>query len=431
MTIGTAGFLNVLSFLTGIMAARLLGPAGRGELAVIQLWGAFVATLSLIGLPEAVIFFTSRAPRRAGQYWVSGTCFALFTGLPILLLGYWALPWLLQAQTLTVVTTTRWYSIGLFVLFTLSWMPLSVFRSLQQVAEWNLLRLLPSLGWLLILGLGFVLHEASPRFLSYGFLATYAIMSMPILAVSVRKIPGPYSLKIQWWPSMVRYGLPLMLSLIPTYLSQKGRLSQLFLAAILGPRLLGFFTVAAGWASVSGIISQAIGQITFPRVASAAERTAQVSEIAKSTRFTVLSMLIICSILFVSAPVGIPLLFGKTFSPAVPVAMILVLAGGISGLKRVLSDSLRGLNKPKMVLVGDVVGIGITVLSLVILLQPLEITGAAIAILVGDSIATVLLMMMVKRAVGISASTLLTPIPPDFRALRAVLKKLIEQNKKL
>ncbi len=423
VTVGTAGFLNVLGLLTGVLAARLLGPAGRGELAAIQLWGAFFATLALVGLSEAVVFFASRSPGYARQYWISGTCFALITGLPVILLGFWALPWLLQAQSADVVTTARWYSLGLFVLFALSWMPLSAFRALQRVSEWNFLRILPNLGWLIVLGLGFILSGASPRVLAYGFLVAYAVMGASIFVLSIKKIPGPFLPKIDWWPSMVKYGLPLMFSSIPTYLIQNGRLSQLFLAAFLSPQALGLFAVAIAWANISRIVPQAIGQITFPRVASGVESSVQIHEIAKGLRLTVVSMVGVCGILLVTAPVAIPALFGKAFSPAVPAAMILVVAGGVAGLRMVLSSALRGLGKPKRVLVGEVVGLGVTTLGLVLLLGPFRLLGAAAAILVGDTIAMVLLLTFVTHAVNASSMTLLVPTVADLRALTLMFRK--------
>lgn len=422
-TLGTAGVLNILGLLTVTLAARLLGPEGRGELATIQLWGTFFATLALLGLPEAVVYFTSRTPERAGQYWISGTCFALFTGLPVLLLGYWLLPWLLQAHSLNIVAITRWYSVGLFVLFALSWMPLSALRGLQQITEWNILRTLPHLGWLLILVLGFVLDEASLQFLAYGFLIIYAFVFTIILIVSLRKIKGPYLPKVELWPSMMRYGFPLMLSLIPTYLIQNGRLSQFFISAFLEPKMLGFFTVAIAWANISGIIPQAIGQITFPRVARGLENSVQTREIIKSVRSTILSVAGICSILLTTAPVAIPFLFGKDFLPAIPIAMVLVFAGGITGFKKVLSDILRGLGKPKIVLIVELVAVGTMALGLVLLIEPLGIIGAAFAILISEGISIVLLTIAVKCAINTSIVTLLMPTTADIQIILLLFKK--------
>ena len=44
--------LYVLAAATGPLAARLLGPDGRGALAAIQLWPGAIATFAMLGLPD-------------------------------------------------------------------------------------------------------------------------------------------------------------------------------------------------------------------------------------------------------------------------------------------------------------------------------------------------------------------------------------------
>ncbi len=45
MTFLAAMSLSAIGLITGVLVARLLGPIARGELAAVQLWGAFFATL--------------------------------------------------------------------------------------------------------------------------------------------------------------------------------------------------------------------------------------------------------------------------------------------------------------------------------------------------------------------------------------------------
>ena len=48
LTAATNVILALLGLLTGILAARLLGPQGRGELAAIQAWPSFIATVAIL-----------------------------------------------------------------------------------------------------------------------------------------------------------------------------------------------------------------------------------------------------------------------------------------------------------------------------------------------------------------------------------------------
>src|SRR5262249_21288164 len=108
-TAGTNVLLAMIGLATSILAARLLGPAGRGELAAIQTWPAVVATVALLGLPDAVVYFTARRPDRGGSYLGSAMALALLASAPFMALGYLVMPLVLAAQSSEVVHAARWY----------------------------------------------------------------------------------------------------------------------------------------------------------------------------------------------------------------------------------------------------------------------------------------------------------------------------------
>jgi O-antigen/teichoic acid export membrane protein len=60
--------LAVLGMMSGVLAARLLGPHGRGELAAIQTWPGVIGTLAMLGMPEAIVYYSARDERGAGRY---------------------------------------------------------------------------------------------------------------------------------------------------------------------------------------------------------------------------------------------------------------------------------------------------------------------------------------------------------------------------
>src|SRR5437762_3877248 len=71
---GTAGAnisIAVLSSVAGILAARLLGPEGRGELAAAIVWAGIIGVLASMGLPQALTYFTAQQPAAIGQIFVT------------------------------------------------------------------------------------------------------------------------------------------------------------------------------------------------------------------------------------------------------------------------------------------------------------------------------------------------------------------------
>ena len=51
---------------SGIVSARLLQPAGRGEMAVIQYFPSLIGAFFCLAIPSAVTLFISRCPERHG-----------------------------------------------------------------------------------------------------------------------------------------------------------------------------------------------------------------------------------------------------------------------------------------------------------------------------------------------------------------------------
>ena len=81
--------------ITGVVTARLLGPAGRGELATIMLWPMIMSNLGLMGCNWALAREVAKDPDREAD----GVCGAVAVGLAAatvyFILGYLLIPYVL------------------------------------------------------------------------------------------------------------------------------------------------------------------------------------------------------------------------------------------------------------------------------------------------------------------------------------------------
>src|SRR5437868_7402069 len=66
-TAGTNVSIAVLSSVAGILAARLLGPEGRGELAAAIVWAGMIGVFASTGLPQALTYFAAQEPGAIGR----------------------------------------------------------------------------------------------------------------------------------------------------------------------------------------------------------------------------------------------------------------------------------------------------------------------------------------------------------------------------
>src|SRR5262245_2797465 len=90
--------LAVIGLLTGLLTARLLGAEGRGQLAAVQAWPLFLATLGSFGLPEAIAYFVARSPSQARAALATGLLLALPFVLIAVVSGLWLVPAMLRGQ---------------------------------------------------------------------------------------------------------------------------------------------------------------------------------------------------------------------------------------------------------------------------------------------------------------------------------------------
>ena len=103
----------MLGVVSGVLAARLLGPAGRGELAVIIFLPMLLEPLGILELPRSLAYEASRVDELSGA--VIATSFWLAVGLGVIqaLLLAELLPLYLPADKLHLLSASRWFMIYL------------------------------------------------------------------------------------------------------------------------------------------------------------------------------------------------------------------------------------------------------------------------------------------------------------------------------
>jgi O-antigen/teichoic acid export membrane protein len=427
LTMGTNVALSLLNLVTGILAARFLGVEGRGELAAIQTWPTFIAMMAMLGLPDALVYFVARETDTAGRYLGSAVVLALLSSLLFWAAGYLAMPILLAAQSVEVVTAARSYLL-LIPLFALVAIPYHALRGLNDFAVWNGIRLTPSIGWLVVLAVAWLFGRAEPPFLASSYLTVLAILALPLTYIIVRRVPGPLRLEIHRWRALLHYGIPSVVGTVPQVLNL--RLDQMLMAALLPAKLLGLYVVAVAWSSAVNPLLSAVGTVLFPKVASQDGRDQQARAFAQGCRLGTLLSVCMASTLIVLTPWGVSILFGIEFTPAIPSAFILVVAGAIAGLNSVMEEGLRGLGYPASVMQAEFSGLVVTAISLLVLLSPLGILGAALASLFSYGTVTIFLATHARRLTGYSLSVLLFPTGRDIHVGWVRVRTLMEARAK-
>ena len=406
ITAATNILLAALGMVSGVLAARLLGPHGRGQLAAIQTWPTFVAVLAMLGMPEAVVYFSARMPAEAGQYLGSAVAVALVSSVPCMLLGYLLTPLMLHAQAPTIVRAGRWYLLLVLIFASAGMLPNSL-RGRSDFASWNLMRVMPNALLIGVLLLAWICVRAVPTFVATGNLVALALLVVPFAAMIARRVPAPFTPDPTKIPQMLQYGLPCMMTGVPQMLNL--RLDQMLMGAILPPRDLGFYVVAVAWSGAAAPLLTAVGAVMTSAVASTADTAHGARRLAAGARVTAALASVLCVSLAVVTPLAIRILFGERFGVSIPAALVLLPAAGILGFNLVLQEGLRGLGRPYAVLRAELAGLAVTAIALLAMLRPLGMMGAAVASLLGYSTVSVALLVNARHYTGMRLREFLVP----------------------
>lgn len=413
-TLATNISLAALAAATGILAARLLGPSGEGELAAIQTWPLLLGTLSMLGLDTALVYFISRQPEKGKQLTTTATVIGLASSLAVGAVAWFALPFLLSAQTSQVVSAARVFLL-IGVVYAVIGIPHGSLRGVHEFTAWNLYRLVPGFAWLCILLIFLIVKSSQAIPLSRWYLCANFVCCLPLLVIVARRLQGRYRLDGQLAPPMLRFGLPSALTSLPQTINI--RFDQLLIIAFLPSRSLGFYVVAVSWSGAVSPLLSALGSVLFPRVSAERDTDRKGHLLAMSLQSGLLVAALTSVIFVLLAPIGVPLIFGERFAPAIPSALVLVPAGAILAWAGIAEDGLRGLGRPTIVLLAEVTAAVVTLASLPVLLHAYGIFGAAVASLLGYSTVAIFTTVAISRSTQQPICSLIIPTWPATKSL--------------
>jgi O-antigen/teichoic acid export membrane protein len=368
--------LAIVGLVTGMLAARMLGPEGRGHLAAAQAWPLLLATLGSFGLTDAVAYFGARAPSRARAALATGLTLAIPFTLAAVAAGVWLLPRVLPRQPAEVQQAAM-MCLLLVPLLTLSTAASHALRGVGRYRAWNVLRLVAPLAWLgallAVRGTGY----ADVSTLALAFVAATALAAAVLHVYAWRTLSGPVLADRALVRPMLTYSAPTMAATIPRWLNL--RLDQLIVIALLDARALGLYVVAVAWSSAAHPLAEVVAHNAVPALAGAKDPWQRARLVYRAGAVAAIATSVV---LLAVTPVVLPLIFGVEFRAAVPVALVMVLAGGVGAVNAVGAECLRGVGRPRAVLFAECVGLAVTAVALPVLVVVGGIVGAACAALV-------------------------------------------------
>jgi stage V sporulation protein B len=379
---------QLLGAATGVLLARSLGPAGRGEVASLALWGQLIGWVASFSLDKAIIVLTKRehvAIRRSVALVTSRRLVAMFS-----------LPAMAVAILLGRYLFTGWYlpiMLGLLALAT---------AQMELVGGWLLaLHERPLyLLWRLAQPSLYLVAVGGTAILRLRGLVTTHEAILLIVAGVILSVTGPLCLRFlpyltaeggqfSWRAArhLLRYGLAAQIANVLTYLN--GQLDLLTLTLIASSGVVGSYAVGA---SVSQVV------VLF---GSAAIVRGLTGEREGRDRLAGLASVLIALAVIVGAPTFVPLVFGTAFRSSVLVAQILAVGSVFNFFLLSACGQLLGKNRPWHATVAQAVGVVVFGAVLVPFHSLRDVAVASdVSYLVSLAIAESMLLLVARSKVG-------------------------------
>jgi antigen flippase len=405
-----------------VICARMLGPLGRGNFSVIQLWPITAAGLGTLGLPRAMAYYLGKRRFPEASIITTGAVALIVSAALCAMVLYAFMPLLTASQPQPVAIYARW-CIALLPLLYLGCIPYYVLQGLNRLPTWNIVRLQFPLLWLAMHVTGYLLGRTDLLFYVWGYVTVTSLHNLTWLVVLVAHFRVFGEIRATVARGLFRYGLPLALSSMPQFLNL--RLDQVLMAALVPPRFLGLYVTAVAWSSLIMPALTALSQVLFPMIMELSDSHRQYELLGRSLRLSTLCAAVCAGVLILFTPIAIPLIYGRAFADASLPACILALGSVFLSMNNVLSEGFRALGLPKYPMYAEIIGFVVTGILLTLLLPRWPLVGASVASLTSYGVTTAVLVTCALRTGATTMSGLVLPQPADILVLRRVIRQFV------
>jgi O-antigen/teichoic acid export membrane protein len=426
ITLITSGLGFALTMGSGILLARLLGPAGKGTYSLAIALPNVVGTVGTLGLSYSCIRLLGeqKYPRRAIVS--TALTWALGWGMLLALAGWLSYGYLknnfLQGVDLVA------FGLGLLIIptYLLNESAGQSLRGIKLISGFNL-------NWLMQFGLRFLglwLVLGVWHLGVQGAVLARVVSALIPLAISLimlyRSVPFSLGVDKAILRDILTFGFKLSVTHSLLTLTYDVDLFIINYFSV-GAAQIGYYTLAVSIAELVWYVSEAVMIVMLPYIASAAESDKARLAATTCRNAVLLTTLSGLGLAVVSRPI-IALVYGEAFLPAA-VPFLVLLPGAITMvIFRVLYDYLLISRDPLYVGIATGAAMVINVVANFFLIPRLGIVGASLASVISYTVTSVIAVYLFKRTAPIPLREILWPTAGDWREYTRLLGRLLRRR---
>jgi O-antigen/teichoic acid export membrane protein len=380
--------------LAGVVSARALGPAGRGQLAIAVLWSALIYLVGSTGLQSSFSYHLARWPgrRAALASWLRRIAARQALAMTAVSTGVmWWLHLRLGLPALLTAEYTTWAAAGAMALYGAAYA-----QGCHDFARMNATRMLSGAAPAVLMITGAVALRLTPAEAGAAYLIPTwcsAALGGIWLRRAGRAPAGPRlaagELRAVW-----SYGWRSLASLSGLTLNTSS--DQFTLGLLLPAGSLGVYSVAASASSPLPYLLASLGMVGLPGVsalAGPAKATAARGTLRRAAKMLAVTAVPLAAVV----PWAIPEVYGDKYAGAVLPAEVLLSGAVFAALATITDDLLRAYGHPGFVSVTQGAG-GVVTVTGILLVAGHSLTTVAFVSSLGFAVAFALALGRLRAA---------------------------------
>jgi O-antigen/teichoic acid export membrane protein len=384
--------IQLTTFATSVLSARILGPVGRGELALVLLYPQLVAGVGLLGVDRAVAILSgngelSRPASAIGKL-------VLLLSFPVMATGYAVVYWRVSDIHLAGLATLYLAYVPAMFFFLLA---VSLFNGVGDFQRFNLARLS---YYLINLVLVLVIWWAAPILVDLldwvvfaNLVSVYGVLALAVGMLHNLQPTGRNGgaacekddVRTIFHLAVV-FVLPVALAHVST------AAYQIILDHQMGVKALGFFVVFFAYSRLLSPLGSAIGSHVFHLGIAGEHRN-----IARIFRQSLVVYILCAMPLALLAGTLIPIIFGRQFVVQTVTVGVLLVSSLLALLADTMGEYLNGQRKVAADSIGRIIYLSSLAILGGMLVPVLGLLGMAQAVAISDMLRCLYLVNRVKR----------------------------------
>jgi len=375
--------------LSGVLAARLLGPAGRGELAVIVFMPMMLISWGEFEFSRSVVVESSKSGELSPVLVSTAFWVAVLLGTVEMVLLAVALRFFLPADKLHLLGSARWFALYLpatYVMVSL----MGIDQGRGRFGSFSAFQIMPGMVYLLaIVCVIWPAHSNAPQ--AFAVATLTGVISAAVLRAGL-DWPRIWGVRPTWAMTsrLLRRGFTFY---IPALAGLALLRADMLLVVRLAPAAaIGAYAVAQAIAMGQVGIVNPFVQVGFAAVAGEAEHDRALETLARHFRLAQVAVAGMAILAAAMASWAIRVLIGPEFLAATTATYFLIGASGFWGMGQTLEQGLRAASHPGLGIFSNLLGLTALLSAGVPAYLYFGITGLAAAAFLGQCVNLLALM---------------------------------------